>query len=150
MLDSNLELALQPEKEQIRVFIIHSAETAHSDNGVMKESQMIYDHNFSWICATCLQPYHHTTDTLGDSLWWREEHTMWHALHQDHHPSWANCSPCPEDSTPQFWHSESRVIHVSDSDPHFVPNMLNGVHVRTPIWPLHPVEPDQQSCHVLY
>ena len=32
------------------------------------------------------------------------------------------------------------VIHVSDPDTHLVPNMLNGVYVWTPTWPVHNVQ----------
>ena len=59
-------------------------------------------------------------ETLSRPLWrHRNEstHTSWHALHQGPHPSWANCRPRLEDSTPQFWNSGRGLIQVSDPDP---------------------------------
>ena len=61
----------------------------------------------------------------------------WHAFYEGSYPSWANCSPRLENNTPRFWHRERRLIHVSDPDPHLAPNIFNGVHVRTPSWPVH-------------
>ena len=43
-------------------------------------------------------------------------HTTWHSLHQGPNISQAN-SPHLVGSTPQFWSSGRRIIHVSDPDP---------------------------------
>ena len=66
-------------------------------------------------------------------------HTTWHSLHQGPYISQAN-SPHLVGSTPQFWSSGRRIIHVSDPDPRLAPNMLSGVHVRTLWWPVHELQ----------
>ena len=66
--------------------------------------------------------------------------TTRHALDQGPHPSWPICSPRLADNIVWFIYGASAVIHVSDSDWHLIPNMLNWVnwvHVWTPSWPVH-------------
>ena len=53
---------------------LHSGETVHFNNSVMKENQIAYDVILSRITESCLEPCHHTSDTLCDPRWRREEH----------------------------------------------------------------------------
>ena len=85
----------------------------------------------------------------------KSTHTMWHALHQDPRPSWANCSLHLEENMPQFWYNvqwkwvqswiESRTPFghkYAQKGPWLDSELVSP-------WPPHRVVPQKQSCHML-
>ena len=83
----------------------------------------------------------------------RNKPAFWHlhlSLLAPLHPNetmWIACSPLGtspflgdprlQGNTLQFWHNGREVIYVWDPVPHLIPEMLSGVHVWTPSWPVH-------------
>ena len=108
---------------------------------------------FLWACKTCLQPCHHTINTLcGPSDGERSTQTTWHTLHQDPHPSCGNCILNLEDSTSQFWHSGRGYPCPGSRPPFGLKHSQRGSSLRSELpykWPPYPIVPEIQSCHML-
>ena len=107
---------------------------------------MAYDHIFMNLLNTA---NNFGTLSVDEKSMQRE----WHVLCQGSHLPWANCSPHLEDSTSQFWHSGSGVIHVSDAGFQLCPNHAQlgscvDYELASPGSP-HTVVQEKQSCHML-
>ena len=78
-------------------------------------------------------------------------HTTCHSFHQGPRPSWSNCRPRLEDSTPQFWGS-GRDPCLGSRPPigpkHTQLGFMSGLRAgHGP--PAHPVMPEKQPSHLL-
>ena len=117
----------------------------------MIENRIAYDH----ICPESVKhayKSYHTTNNLCDPLWWWEEHS------HDLACSAPGSSPFLGElyATPGGQHTcnsgtlERGVILVSNLDIHLVANMLKGIHVWSPSWPVHDLHIllCQKSSHV--